>query len=197
MTGKKNGRSLVETPMLPDENQTFQQASHMTDKVELIIDPGRIRLVLNLPVVAILHRGSLAAAIATLSAGDLIAYIDCCGPPEDLVKARLEERNLAGMLELMEDDHSVSLLSSLNSPSSDDEFSTGRTLKSGGNSEQMGRRTEAIVCYPRSRLVAVMIQALAHRLNHPWVIETDCSIVGMVTFARILEVFRNRVSTFS
>ncbi|GAB4831208.1 hypothetical protein Ancab_005218 [Ancistrocladus abbreviatus] len=146
---------------------------------------------------------TVAAAIATLSVGDLMAYIDCRGPPEDLVqlvKVRLEERNLAGMLELMEDDYWVSSLSPLNSSSSsssDDEFSAGRTLKSGGNSGRMERRTEAIVCYPGSSLVAMMIQALAHRVNYAWVIETDCSVVGMVTFARILEVFRNRVSTFS
>ncbi|GAB4826939.1 hypothetical protein Ancab_033818 [Ancistrocladus abbreviatus] len=98
---------------------------------------------------------TVAAAIATLSAGDLMAYIDFGGPPEDLVqlvKARLEERNLAGMLELMEDDYSVSSLSSSNSSSSlssDDEFSTGRTRKFGGNSGRKGRRTEATVCYPR------------------------------------------------
>ncbi|KAL6964193.1 hypothetical protein U1Q18_035251 [Sarracenia purpurea var. burkii] len=43
-----------------------------------------------------------AAVVTTLSVGYLMAYIDCGGLPEDLprlVKARLEERNLEGMLE--------------------------------------------------------------------------------------------------
>ena len=45
---------------------------------------------------------AVAAAIATLSSGDLMAYIDCGGPPEEIVrmvKTRLKQRNLEGMLE--------------------------------------------------------------------------------------------------
>ncbi|OMO77884.1 hypothetical protein COLO4_24981 [Corchorus olitorius] len=44
----------------------------------------------------------VAAAIATLSVGDLMAYIDCGGWPEDLVqlvKERLQEKNLEQALE--------------------------------------------------------------------------------------------------
>ncbi|KAM7265000.1 hypothetical protein ACFE04_002683 [Oxalis oulophora] len=58
---------------------------------------------------------SVAAAIATLSAGDLMAYIDCGGPPDDLIqliKERLEERKLNAALELMEEDLGLSSSSS-------------------------------------------------------------------------------------
>ncbi|KAL1370757.1 hypothetical protein HN51_000959 [Arachis hypogaea] len=47
---------------------------------------------------------AVAPALATLSAGDLMAYIDCGGPPEDLVqimKERLKEQNLGAALELL------------------------------------------------------------------------------------------------
>ncbi|PWA76344.1 Cystathionine beta-synthase, core [Artemisia annua] len=135
-----------------------------------------------------------AAAITTLSAGDLMAYIDCGGPPEDIVKLvemRLKERNLKGMLDefLM---HSTIL-----SSSSDDELSPlGEKMKSlrysrsSSYSARITRRAEAIVCYPGSSLVAVMIQAVAHRVSYVWVIEEDCSVVGIVRFSGMLEVFR-------
>ncbi|GMH30345.1 hypothetical protein Nepgr_032188 [Nepenthes gracilis] len=141
----------------------------------------------------------VASAIVTLSAGDLVAYVDCCGSPEDLVqlvKARLEERNLVGMLELMEVEYSASSMSS-SSSSSDDELSVGRNGKHRGNSGLMATVTEPIVCYPESSLVAVMIQAVAHRVSYVWVIERDCSIVGIVTFAGMLKVFRDQVAIYA
>ena len=39
--------------------------------------------------------------------------------------------------------------------------------------------------------MAAMIQALAHRVTHVWVVEEDYSIVGIVTFAGILKAFRS------
>lgn len=131
---------------------------------------------------------SAAAAIATLSAGELMAYLDYGGPPEDLVhlvKARLEEKNLGAISELMEE----LSFSSLSSSSSDEEFGLGRGGGSGRNFP--ARRSETIICRPWSSLVAVMIQALAHRVSHVWVVEEDYSIVGIVTFAGILKVFRS------
>ena len=44
-------------------------------------------------------------------------------------------------------------------------------------------------------LVAVMIQAIAHRVNYLWVIEDDCSLVGIVTFSNMLKVFREHLET--
>jgi CBS-domain-containing membrane protein len=40
-----------------------------------------------------------------------------------------------------------------------------------------------------------MIQAIAHRVNYLWVIEDDCSLVGIVTFSNILKVFREHLET--
>lgn len=135
-----------------------------------------------------------AAAIMTLSAGDLMAYIDCGGPPEDLVelvKVRLQEKKLGAVLELMDEEFSLSSSSSSSSASSscssDDELGVCRSNGSGRYSS--ARRAEAITCYPSSSLVAVMIQALAHRASSVWVMDEDNTLIGCVTFKGILEVF--------
>lgn len=145
---------------------------------------------------------TVAAAIATLSSGDLMAYVDCGGPPEDLVrvvKARLKEKKLEGMLDEfnIDSDSGTSLSSSC---SSDEESMlspprSGRYSRSMSYSARMVRRAEAIVCHPKSSLVAVMIQAIAHRVNYVWVIEDDCSLVGIVTFSDMLKVFREHLET--
>lgn len=124
-----------------------------------------------------------------------MAYIDCGGPPEDLirlVKARLEEKNLGAFLDLMEEEFSHS---SSSSSSSDDENGSSRRAGSGQYSARMVRRSEAIVCFQWSSLMAVMIQALAHRVSYVWVIEEDWSLAGIVTFAGILKVLRHYLRT--
>lgn len=137
-----------------------------------------------------------AAAVATLSAGELMAYIDCGGPPDDLVqlvKERLEEQNLMGALELMEEDSGLSLSSwssSASTSSDDDVFGSTKNGKHVGYSSRVVRRSEAIVCYPWSSLVAVMIQALSHRVNYVWVVEEDGSLTGIVTYPGMLRVLR-------
>ncbi|XP_060188821.1 CBS domain-containing protein CBSX5-like [Lycium barbarum] len=74
----------------------------------------------------------VAAAITTLSAGDLMAYIDYGGPPEDLVelvKTRLQEKKLGLMMELMDEEFSFSVSSASSSAfscSSDDESGSSR-----------------------------------------------------------------------
>ncbi|KAK3199035.1 hypothetical protein Dsin_022450 [Dipteronia sinensis] len=152
---------------------------------------------------------TVAAAITTLSAGDLMAYIDCGGPPEDLVrvvKERLKEKGLEGMLKQI-DNNSTNLVSYLstssNSSSSSDEESMATDSKLGRSrkkhsrsmsySARMVRRAEAIVCHTKSSLVAVMIQAIAHRVSYVWVVEEDCSLVGIVTFSEMLRVFREHL----
>lgn len=144
---------------------------------------------------------TVAAAITTLSAGDLMAYIDCGGPPEDLVtavKEKLKEKNLEKMLE------EFTILSSLtgfSSSSSDEETPTKTLRRSGKSTGSSGylarfvRKVEDVVCHPKSSLIAVMIQAIAHRANYLWVIEDDCSLVGIVTFSNILKVFREHLET--
>ncbi|KAH1120933.1 hypothetical protein J1N35_004093 [Gossypium stocksii] len=147
---------------------------------------------------------TVAAAVKTLSSGDLMAYIDCGGPPEDLVRvvsSRLKERNLNGMLEHF----SMSMSCGGFSSSSSDEESmaasplprSGRYSRSMSYSARMVRRAEAIVCHPKSSLVAVMIQAISHRVNYVWVIEDDCSLVGIVTFSDMLKVFREHLETIA
>ncbi|XP_071722132.1 CBS domain-containing protein CBSX5-like [Rutidosis leptorrhynchoides] len=136
---------------------------------------------------------SVAAAITTLSAADLMSYIDCGGPPEDLiqlVKKRLEERNLTSALELIEEETGLSSSSNSLLCSSSDEEST--VLGRSGRSVRNVRSLEPIVCYPWSSLVAVMIQALSHRASYVWVVEEDGTLVGIVTFAAILGVFREK-----
>ncbi|MCE3050344.1 hypothetical protein HAX54_047012 [Datura stramonium] len=72
-------------------------------------------------------------AIMTLTAGDLMAYIDCGGPPEDLielVKVRLQEKKLRAVLELMDEEFSLSSSpssSASSSCSSDDELGVCRS----------------------------------------------------------------------
>ncbi|KAK4399069.1 CBS domain-containing protein CBSX5 [Sesamum angolense] len=137
-----------------------------------------------------------AAAIMALTAMDLMTYIDSGGPPEDLVqlvKMKLEEKKLEGMAELMDDFCESSMSSSC---SSDDEYGFSKngwpSSRSGGsNRSYPGRRSEAIVCSRGSSLVAVMIQALAHRVSCVWVMEEDRTVVGNVTFAGMLRVFRS------
>ncbi|XP_062013191.1 CBS domain-containing protein CBSX5-like [Rosa rugosa] len=139
---------------------------------------------------------SVAAAIATLSAGELMAYIDCGGPTDDLVqmvKDRLQEKKYEGFLELMEEDFTLSSSSSICSTSSDEEFGQGRSWRLGGYSARLVRRSEAIVCYPWSSLVAVMVQALSHRVSYVWVADEDETLSGIVTFASMFKVFRDRL----
>uniref|UniRef100_A0A803QGG1 CBS domain-containing protein n=1 Tax=Cannabis sativa TaxID=3483 RepID=A0A803QGG1_CANSA len=138
---------------------------------------------------------TVAAAIATLSAGDLMAYIDYGGPPEDLVqlvKDRLEEKEkYKALMEFIEEDLTTTTMMMM--MSSDDE-----SFGCGGKSGRLAvRSSEAIVCYPWSSLVAVMIQALAHRLSYVWVVEQDGTLVGIVTFASMLKVFRERLNTMA
>lgn len=149
---------------------------------------------------------TVVAAITTLSSGDLMAYIDCGGPPENLVrvvKARLKDMNLEKMLE--EFTILSSSITDLTPSSSSDEESTlfptrtlprsGRYTRSYSYSARMVRRAEAIVCHPKSSLVAAMIQAIAHRASYLWVIEEDCSLVGIITFSDMVKVFREHLET--
>ncbi|KAF8116839.1 hypothetical protein N665_0014s0100 [Sinapis alba] len=134
---------------------------------------------------------SAAAAVATLSAGDLMTYIDGSGPPESLVRVvrnRLEEKGLVGLISLVD-----SLSSSSGSSSSDEEAPAGRTKSYGrsvSSAARMARKSVAIVCNRKSSLMAVMIQAIAHRVSYVWVVDEEGCLVGMVTFVDILKLFR-------
>ncbi|KAH9748640.1 CBS domain-containing protein [Citrus sinensis] len=145
---------------------------------------------------------TVAAAMVTLSAGDLMAYMDCGRPPKDLVrlvKQRLEEKSMVGFLELMEDDLEISSGSCPDSSSSDDESSTGsaQSVRSRGYSARVVHRSEAILCHPWSSLMAVIMQALARRVSYVWVVEEDCTLVGIVTFTGMLRVIRDRLRSMA
>ncbi|KAL4563198.1 hypothetical protein LXL04_027234 [Taraxacum kok-saghyz] len=136
---------------------------------------------------------TVAAAIATLSAGDLMAYIDHNGPSDNLVhlvKMRLQERNLTAILDLMDDYYNPSSSSS-SCCSSDEEFGTARNGVVGRF--YPGRRSEAIVCHPWNTLMAVMVQMIALRVSYAWVVQEDCTLVGIVTSSEILKQFRSVV----
>ncbi|XP_064955325.1 CBS domain-containing protein CBSX5-like [Musa acuminata AAA Group] len=156
----------------------------------------------------------VAPALAALSAGDLMTFVDCVGAPRKSamrsIRAQLRAKGLLGMLELLDADVSPPFSPSTSSSESDDEsspssppLSNGRgrprvtrsAWRSGSYSARMGRRSEeAIVCHPWSSLVAVMIQALAHRVSYVWVVDADDYYLdGIVTFSDILEVFREQL----
>ncbi|KAL8237874.1 hypothetical protein R6Q59_018955 [Mikania micrantha] len=83
----------------------------------------------------------VAAVVTTLSAGDLMAYIDCGGPPEDIiriVKARLKERDLNGML----DEFKITI-PYFNTSSSDEETIPSSTTTS--FSAMIMRRSEIVI----------------------------------------------------
>ncbi|KAK6157417.1 hypothetical protein DH2020_011665 [Rehmannia glutinosa] len=168
-----------------------------------VIDEGGILIGEISPFTLACCDETVAAAIMTLSAGDLMAYIDCGGPPEEIVRVveeRLKEKNLEGLL----DEFVVGPYNSTgNGSSSDEELSSPTTplprlgwyTRCSSYSARMVRRAEAIVCHPGSSLVAVMIQAIARRVSYVWVIDDDCSVVGIVTFANMLEVFRENLES--
>ncbi|XP_020585708.1 CBS domain-containing protein CBSX5-like [Phalaenopsis equestris] len=145
---------------------------------------------------------SVAAALSVLSAGDFMAYIDwCASPPEAAVRALkslLKKKAMHGMVELMEV-VSRPVFSSSTSSSSDEEgeirMGLRRLRRLGSYSSRMGRRSEeAIVCHPGSSLVAVMMQALAHRVGYVWVVEEeDYSLIGIVVLRDILQVLRDQL----
>ncbi|XP_050206463.1 CBS domain-containing protein CBSX5-like [Mercurialis annua] len=143
---------------------------------------------------------SVAAAVATLSVGELMAFVDCGDPPEDLiklVKERLDEKNLGAALELIEEESGISMSSSCSSysSSSDEEFGLSKSGSFRCHSTRVARRTDAIVCFPWSSLVAVMIQAISHRVSYVWVVEEDGTLVGIVTFTGMMKVFRERLKS--
>uniref|UniRef100_A0A0E0M9B3 CBS domain-containing protein n=1 Tax=Oryza punctata TaxID=4537 RepID=A0A0E0M9B3_ORYPU len=143
-----------------------------------------------------------AAAIATLSVADLMAYVDYFGaPPEHIlraVKAGLKSKGLEAMLELVENEAVSSFAFSSSTSSSSDDEAHGRAARlRRPSSGSYGRRSteEPVVCSPASSLVAVMMQALAHRASYLWVLDEDddCRLAGIVTFADVLRVFREQL----
>jgi len=158
-----------------------------------------------------LRSGGVAsvAAIAALSAGQLVSFLDWGGAPPaatvHAVRSRLRRRNLLGMLDLLyggttdasSSSSSSSASSSPSSSSDEDEDivdANGRKLIIASphrhGSSFLGRRRaeEATVCHRGSSLVAVMVQAMVHRATHVWVVEEQelVSVVGLLDVLRVL-----------
>ncbi|GJW01397.1 CBS domain-containing protein CBSX5-like protein [Tanacetum coccineum] len=141
---------------------------------------------------------TVAAAIMTLSAGDLMSYIDYTGPSDDLVqlvKMRLLEKNYTSMLDLMDEYYTNPLLTPSTSCSSEEDFWSGKNACVGRF--YPGRRSEAIVCHPWNSLMAVMVQMIALRVSYAWVVQQDYTLVGIVTFSEILKQFRSMAGSRS
>lgn len=141
---------------------------------------------------------TVAAAVASLSAVELMGYASCGADPPaeaaEVVKARLRQRGMVGMLELLDEGDASSMSSgrSSGSSSSDEETSKPARTKPAGRRRRRsaGRLEETVMCRPSSSLVAVMMQALAHRVNYVWVTEDNYKLAGVVTFTDMLKVFR-------
>lgn len=152
----------------------------------------------------------VAAAFAALSVSDVMAFVDCSmtqyAPHEFLVRAvttQLKDRGLDAMAELVDTWDSAASVqplspsSSSSSTSSDDDSPLARARRPRRlSSGSFGwRSTEDVVaCHSGSSLVAVMAQALAHRVVYVWVVDEDSgALVGVVRFADVLAVLREHV----
>ncbi|KAI5079428.1 hypothetical protein GOP47_0004907 [Adiantum capillus-veneris] len=155
-----------------------------------------------------------AIALASLSVYDFITYVqDWRSTPDMLIEAMAEKLSKRSMLSkcTIKNQHDVSqLLHDLESweLSSDDEFGnespTGphdllhthhlthfhSVTRAGCQKSHSG----PIFCRPTSSLIAVLMQALAHREHYVWVTNEDSTLVGMVTFAGILSVLSRNTS---
>ncbi|KAM3226332.1 hypothetical protein ACQJBY_058791 [Aegilops geniculata] len=146
---------------------------------------------------------SVSAAFAALSAGDAMTYIDCYfSPPEFLlrsIRAELTDKGLHAMCDLMDAAYTtdVAALSS-SSTSSDEEclpLAPARRARKMSSGSFRWRSTEDVAaCHAESSLVAVMAQALAHRVGHVWVVdELSGALVGVVSCADVLAVLRDHL----
>lgn len=150
-----------------------------------------------------------AVALAALSVRDFLAYIqDWRSTPDMLMEAMSAKlsKKLASSESDNESRHVVSqMLHDLEmwELSSDDEFGvdspTGphdllrkhHTMHFQSNARFTRSHNGPIFCRPTSSLIAVLMQALAHREHYVWVTNDNNTLVGMVTFADILSVLSN------
>lgn len=153
-----------------------------------------------------------AVALAALSVRDFLAYIqDWRSTPDMLMEAMSAKlsKKLASSESNDESRHVVSQMIhdlEMSEVSSDDEFSvdspTGphdllgkhHTVHFQSNVRFMRSHNGPIFCRPTSSLIAVLMQALAHREHYVWVTNEDDTLVGMVTFADILSVLLNHLN---
>uniref|UniRef100_A0ACD5ZJN9 Uncharacterized protein n=1 Tax=Avena sativa TaxID=4498 RepID=A0ACD5ZJN9_AVESA len=145
---------------------------------------------------------SVSAAFAALSAGDAMTYIDCYfSPPEFLlrsIRARLTDKGLHAMCDLMDAAYTTDVATLSSSASSSDEESplarSGRARRMSSGSFRWRSTEDVAACHAGNSLVAVMAQALAHRVGHVWVVdEITGALVGVVSCADVLAVLRDHL----
>uniref|UniRef100_A0ACD5Z1P9 Uncharacterized protein n=1 Tax=Avena sativa TaxID=4498 RepID=A0ACD5Z1P9_AVESA len=145
---------------------------------------------------------SVSAAFAALSAGDAMTYIDCYfSPPEFLlrsIRARLTDKGLYAMCDLMDAAYTTDGATLSSSASSSDEESplarSGRARRMSSGSFRWRSTEDVAACHAENSLVAVMAQALAHRVGHVWVVdEITGALVGVVSCADVLAVLRDHL----
>uniref|UniRef100_A0A0D9WB94 CBS domain-containing protein n=1 Tax=Leersia perrieri TaxID=77586 RepID=A0A0D9WB94_9ORYZ len=141
-----------------------------------------------------------AAAIAALSAGDLAAFLHRGGGATiHDIRCRLRRRNLhstsSSSLLSSSPTSSSSATSSSSSSDDDDEEEHGFKCYATASCARRGSKqmTEAIACRPGSSLVAVMVQAIAHRVTQVWVVDDGGELVGVVRFLDVLRVLRHHL----
>ena len=163
-----------------------------------------------------------AAAFAALSAGELASFLDGGRAPREgalrVVRSRLRRLNLLGMLDLLDGGRDVvdppspssSSSSSLSSSSSASSFSSeddedehvpSAYKSTSWRGRHSARRTKGIrraagqpiACRRGSSLVAVMAQAVTHRVSQVWVVDDEEELVGVVGFLDVLRVLRHHL----
>lgn len=150
-----------------------------------------------------------AIALASLPVYDFIAYVqDWRSTPDMLVEAlseKLDKRSMPSKCTTKSSQHDIAKLLhdlEMGELSSDDEF--GVDSPTGPHDllhthhfshfhsvPRVGfpkSHSGPIFCRPTSSLIAVLVQALAHREHYVWVLNEDSTLVGMVTFVGILRV---------
>ncbi|KAH7286455.1 hypothetical protein KP509_32G007900 [Ceratopteris richardii] len=166
-------------------------------------------------------------ALISLSAGDFLAFVqDCRKPPQilvDIIRTRVHEKLGLGMRNsshikqiTLKPENVTFLLHKLemweeSSSSEDDEYGSASPngphdlshkwhsmhLRNSRKGFSVRCRSGPIFCSPRSSLIAVVLQALAHREQYVWVTREDNSLYGIVTIRDILTVMFNHIKTFN
>ncbi|KAM0877313.1 hypothetical protein ACQ4PT_035574 [Festuca glaucescens] len=181
-----------------------------------VVSGGRIEGEISSSTLCSLDPSLVAAAFAALSAGELASFVDCVPTTREaalrVVRSRLRRRNLHGMLDLLDGTDPSSPFSS-SSSSSSSPFSSSSSSSSEDDDEDNGRATyntrptgkhgswskgrraarEPISCRRGSSLVAVMAQAVAHRVTQVWVLGDEEDLVGVVGFLDVLRVLRRHL----
>ncbi|KAM0889642.1 hypothetical protein ACQ4PT_027585 [Festuca glaucescens] len=173
-----------------------------------VVSGGRIQGEISSSTLCSLDPSLAAAAFVALSAGELASFVDCVPMTREaalrVVRSRLGRRNHHGMLDLLDGNDPLSPFSSSSSSSpfsssssseDDDEaaYNTRPTGKHGSWSKGRRAAREPISCRRGSSLVAVMAQAVAHRVTQVWVLGDEEELVGVVGFLDVLRVLRRHL----